>query len=454
MPNRGRHKARSQGTSRGKGVSSGTPRLQQQFQEHPYQERDSPIEPSDEASEDSFFEEPYVGQNTTNFMEDDVSGGETEIHTMGDGRDGGIPPSSSRRYTHQTEVSDDGTVKKIVEIVNGRFIGGHVSHEITNDIKSFFPGAYPTWGKVPNDEKTIIFDKFQEKWTWAGATSEQVRSIWNNVARGSYNRALSTARNDALDKSRDRSYTEARKYRPSFINQDYWNALITGWDTSEFKLKCETASKNRRTTKEGKIPTHTGGSINFVTHWKNMELEKKRQVGQYEVFLRTHKKKQGTGDFVDKAAELTQEKYKELVTQVHGEGVATDYTFYDGNLWKEAAGGAKKGKVYGSISQSSGTRHENATTASKCGTTSHDVEALEEMKEKLREEMDVEMKKQMEDKLAEQRMMFEEKMKEQEEKLKQEQEEREKMQEVQSQMKKQMETFVRSLNASKKRRSL
>lgn len=68
--------------------------------------------------------------------------------------------------------------------------------------------------------------------------------------------------------------------------------------------------------------------------------------------------------------------------------------------------------------------------------------------------MDAEINKQLEDKLDEQRRMFEEKLKEQEEKLKKEQEQKKKIIEDQAEMKKQMELFMRAVNSSKKKPNL
>lgn len=414
-------------------------------------ERDSPNEPSDETLEGNPSEQPSLQKTPTNVMNNDTLEDSARIHMMSDDREEGITPSSSRSHTHQTEVSDDGAIKKIVEIVEGRFIGGHASHEITNHIKSFFPGAYPSWKEVPNDKRDIIFDKFKEDFTWRGVSDAQVRNIWNDVAKHSYSRLLFYARKDAKGKCRDHTYTGARNHRPKFIKTPIWHELIDKhWNTEKFTKKCDIASKNRRTEKDGKIPTHTGGSVNFVTVWKNMEKEKKRPVSRCEVYLRTHKKKKGTEEFVDKAAELVYEKYMELVTQVHGESVANDITFYDNDLWKEAAGGEKRGKVYGQISPYDfGTRRGNFLSggSSTCSSSQQENEAWEE---RVRDEM----KKEMEDKLDEQRKLFEEKMKEQEERLK-EQEERlkereDKIQEEQEHMKKQMYKIMRAINGRKK----
>ena len=58
---------------------------------------------------------------------------------------------------------------------------------------------------------------------------------------------------------------------PAWINNDDWNQMIKDvWSTPEFQRRSESARRNRLTKTDGKISTHSGGTVLFASYQANM----------------------------------------------------------------------------------------------------------------------------------------------------------------------------------------
>ena len=85
-----------------------------------------------------------------------------------------------------------------------------------------------------------------------------VRITWNHVCQNRYN--------DKLCKWRSK-YKEGGK--PFCVPDSVWNKWQEYWNSPEFKIKSQQASKNRMTEKAGEgsgISKHTGGSKSTIQH--------------------------------------------------------------------------------------------------------------------------------------------------------------------------------------------
>ncbi|XP_073126957.1 uncharacterized protein [Henckelia pumila] len=123
-----------------------------------------------------------------------------------------------------------------------------------------------------------------------------------------------------------------------------WNELVQNhWSKEKHIMKCESARKNWMTKKDGSITRHAGGSISFGAHRERMKKELGREVDPFEVFKRTHKKKQGTGEFVDTKSKRISENYRENLNFDD----QSSHPSFDLSSWCDVAGCPTKGRVYG-----------------------------------------------------------------------------------------------------------
>jgi len=58
---------------------------------------------------------------------------------------------------------------------------------------------------------------------------------------------------------------------PALINNDDWNQMIKDvWSTLEFQKMSESAKRNRLTKTDGKISTHSEGTVSFASYRAHM----------------------------------------------------------------------------------------------------------------------------------------------------------------------------------------
>ncbi|MQM13166.1 hypothetical protein Taro_046089 [Colocasia esculenta] len=89
---------------------------------------------------------------------------------------------------------------------------------------------------------------------------------------------------------------------------------------------------------------HTSGSISYATHSQKLRHELECAPPFRELFDRTHKRK-GTDDYVNESAHMIAETYDRTIADRYAEG--TLQPDLDLEAWVDAAGGPRKGRVYG-----------------------------------------------------------------------------------------------------------
>ncbi|KAL0305081.1 UNVERIFIED_CONTAM: hypothetical protein Scaly_2998200 [Sesamum calycinum] len=157
-----------------------------------------------------------------------------------------------------------------------------------------------------------------------------------------------------------------------------WDELVEKhWSGENYKRKCKIAQKNRMTEKDGSITKHTGGSIPQGAHKLRMEKDLGREVGELELFHRTHRRNKGIGEFVDNKSKKVNEDY---MSKIGGTDASTQSSF-DFQSWCEVIGGPSKGHIYGF------GRSQSSDGYSKTSVTSTFRESEERFNE-LRKEMD------------------------------------------------------------------
>ncbi|XP_042460873.1 uncharacterized protein LOC122044482 [Zingiber officinale] len=143
---------------------------------------------------------------------------------------------------------------------------------------------------VPDGHRvaSYITSKFKERkrYTWKDGQKEQFKATWNSYCAKLY---------------RDLMYYIRKKgTRPAYVSETIWSAWTTTWVAERWRENAENARSNRNTESGGpstEIARHMSGSKSIVEHAMDLEHDLARQPTCMEVFLKTHKKKDGS--FID-----------------------------------------------------------------------------------------------------------------------------------------------------------
>ena len=82
---------------------------------------------------------------------------------------------------------------------------------------------------------------------------------------------LTRARKKAMSKENTTNIIDCLDKGPAQINNDDWNQMIKDiWSTPEFQMRSESSRRNQLTQTDGKITTHSGGTVSFASYRANM----------------------------------------------------------------------------------------------------------------------------------------------------------------------------------------
>ena len=116
-----------------------------------------------------------------------------------------------------------------------------------------------------------IYIIWQKKYSFPEKDESIVRNIWEDKARIALNQQLTRARKKAMSKENTTNIIDCLDKGPAWINNDDWNQMIKDvWSTPEFQRRSESARRNRLTKTDGKISTHSGGTVSFASYRANM----------------------------------------------------------------------------------------------------------------------------------------------------------------------------------------
>uniref|UniRef100_A0A6N2JZR9 Uncharacterized protein n=1 Tax=Salix viminalis TaxID=40686 RepID=A0A6N2JZR9_SALVM len=114
-----------------------------------------------------------------------------------------------------------------------------------------------------------------------------------------------------------------------------------------FCKRSKTSKQNRLKQTDGKISTHSGGSVSFASYRASMQEQAGgKELPWDEVFSALHQKSNETGTFVDNWSKIVVEKYRNEMVARYGPD-QNNHPSFDGAAWCEASGGVSKGRVYG-----------------------------------------------------------------------------------------------------------
>ncbi|XP_058752175.1 uncharacterized protein LOC131625322 [Vicia villosa] len=203
---------------------------------------------------------------------------------------------------------DDG---KIILRICGKALvpGKEVAGAISYAIHDAFYGSYYNWTEVPGDIRNKWFGIFAEKVSWDPRDDAFVRKSFESKGAVLLNGII---RRDGLE---------------------------TYWKSDAFKKLSAQNKTNRSSARGGAV--HSSGRKAHVDVALELSQELKRDLRPDELFLKTHKRK--NGDWVDKRAESTYTAFKEKA----GDGVETLDGGTVNEIWTNCAGGRSRGRVYG-----------------------------------------------------------------------------------------------------------
>ncbi|MQM01715.1 hypothetical protein Taro_034471 [Colocasia esculenta] len=110
------------------------------------------------------------------------------------------------------------------------------------------------------------------------------------------------------------------------LRRDYWESLCHRWATGPWQERSQAAKRNR------------------AVHPEKNRHELERAPTFRELFDRTHKRK-GTDDYVSESTRTIAKTYDRTMADRYAEG--TPQPNLDPEAWVDAAGGPRKGRVYG-----------------------------------------------------------------------------------------------------------
>ncbi|KAL3619205.1 hypothetical protein CASFOL_036775 [Castilleja foliolosa] len=136
--------------------------------------------------------------------------------------------------------------------------------------------------------------------------------------------------------------------RPTFIDENVWRAWETEWHKPENKAKSNQCSANRLSEPAGPgtgISKHIGGSKSAIDHSLDIEREKGRPATAYEIFIRMHRKPDGT--FVDHKSISIADEFQKRLDEARALLQDPDDNEVDENQIYLDVVGSKSGKFYG-----------------------------------------------------------------------------------------------------------
>ncbi|KAG6523940.1 hypothetical protein ZIOFF_013828 [Zingiber officinale] len=112
-----------------------------------------------------------------------------------------------------------------------RFVENEVPLEITNDIKGVIKGVWPTWKKVPNDIKDLLWENFKLRYNWDNFTDGEMKKVWNENSSERYRASIHLAKKAALssaqeDLGRKPDILDMIGRGPDWMEANIWNDLV------------------------------------------------------------------------------------------------------------------------------------------------------------------------------------------------------------------------------------
>ncbi|MQM18332.1 hypothetical protein Taro_051321 [Colocasia esculenta] len=282
----------------------------------------------------------------------------------------------------------------------GKIDLGSASHYIKTLAHAHIPGPMDAWRDFPMPVRDVLFDMFtcrklsnfislQRRFAFTRPEDlPQARAVWESTAQTNLIKSMWEAWDKAMKTRGNRDPMAWLDYGPVWLRRDYWVSLCEHWAAGPWQQRSRAAIRNRSTHPEKNV--HTSGSVSYATHSKKLHHEFERAPTFRELFNRTHKRK-GTDDYVSESAHTIAETYDRTMAERYAEG--TPQPDLDLEAWVDAAGGLRKGRVYGfgdSLDTTpvlSSYASSFASPAYASSSTAPLVSGVEEIRDLIREEL-------------------------------------------------------------------
>uniref|UniRef100_A0A6N2MKS2 Uncharacterized protein n=1 Tax=Salix viminalis TaxID=40686 RepID=A0A6N2MKS2_SALVM len=292
-----------------------------------------------------------------------------------------------KRKSFDTAIDPVSGKKELSLYGTSEFNNASCGREIGIILRTNFKGPWHSWDKVDAMCKDELFKEFKKKYAFPEEDEAIVRKIWEDKARISLNQQLARARNKAMSIIGTTNIIDCLDKGPVWIQNEDWNTMINDvWSTDRFCKRSKTSKQNRLKKTDGKISTHSAGSVSFASYRASMQEQAGgKELPWDEVFSALHQKSNETDTFVDNRSKTVVEKYRNEMVARYGPD-QDNHPSFDGAAWCEASGGVRKGRVYGAprmpkskvdVSSSSHTYSINSSYPST--TTTRYPEQLDQM---------------------------------------------------------------------------
>ncbi|MQL91107.1 hypothetical protein Taro_023712 [Colocasia esculenta] len=274
-------------------------------------------------------------------------------------------------------------------ISRGKIDLGSASRYITTLVHAHIPGPMDAWREFPVPVRDLLFDMFMRRFAFTRPKDlPRARAVWESTAQTNLRKSMWEARDKAMKTTGNRDPMAWLDYGPIWLRRDYWESLCERWAAGSWQQWSQAAIRNRSTHPEKNM--HTSGFVSYATHSQKLHHEFERAPTFRELFDRTHKRK-GTDDYVSESACTIAETYDRTMAERYAEG--TPQPDLDPEAWVDAAGGPRKGRVYG-FGDSLDTHPVLSSYASSIASpayasssTAPPVSGVEEIRDLIREEL-------------------------------------------------------------------
>ncbi|MQL77554.1 hypothetical protein Taro_009959 [Colocasia esculenta] len=213
----------------------------------------------------------------------------------------------------------------------GKIDPDFASRYITTLVHAHIPGPLDAWREFPVAVRDLLFDMFTRRYAFTRPEDlPRARVVWESTAQTNLRKSMYEARDKAMKTAGSRDPMSWLDYGHVWLRRDYWESLCHRWATGPWQERSQVAKRNRSTHLEKNV--HTSGSVSYATHSQKL------------LFDWTHKRK-GTDDNVSESARTIAETYDRTMADRYAEG--TLQPDLDSKAWVDAAGGSRKGRVYG-----------------------------------------------------------------------------------------------------------
>ncbi|KAK1440340.1 hypothetical protein QVD17_06165 [Tagetes erecta] len=245
-------------------------------------------------------------------------------------------------------------------------------------LRALWSGPWESWRNVSTKDKMRLFERFQCYFQWDESWNAEIHKTFEKCIAGKFPDLLGRVRDEAEAMAIYQGFlveddmSVLIDFKPPWIRIEIWKQMIEIWNTPEFKAKRERNKSNRSKSTGG---IHTLGSQTYVTAKRKAAEAIGRELSHIEMWKQSHCKKgsrpldkdlsllveevdfedvdldenieEENLDWVDDRARETWVKYKECLVNKYGKEQCKHPKSVDKDLWIQASGGIKKGKVYG-----------------------------------------------------------------------------------------------------------